>query len=90
MYRLTQLLQKQRFVDTMEMFFMMKLFGRQMSSVTLRDHLRENRISVTDMFLVWSASLGQTLVMQMEKRHPEDGDAQICSLGEPDHILQAR
>ena len=51
MYRLTQLLQKQRFVDTMEMFFMMKLFGRQMSSFTSREDLRENRISVTDMFL---------------------------------------
>ena len=47
-------------------------------------------ITSKKIFLVWSASLGQTLVMQMVKRPPEGADAQICSLGDPDHILEVR
>ena len=41
-------------------------------------------------FLVWSASLGQTLVMPMRGPPLDGAAAQICSLGEPDHILQVR
>ena len=42
-------------------------------------------------FLVGSASLDPTLVMPMIRPpRPDGGDAQICSLGEPDHILQVR
>ena len=39
-------------------------------------------------FLVGSASLDPTLVMPMAK--PPRLGAQICSLGEPDHILEVR
>ena len=43
------------------------------------------------LFLVGSASLDPTLVMPMERPQPPDGgDARICSLGEPDHILEVR
>ena len=43
------------------------------------------------LFLVRSASLGRTLVMPMIKPPPPDGGgAQICSFGDPDHILEVR
>ena len=42
-------------------------------------------------FIVGSASLDPTLVMRMTQPQPLDGGgAPICSLGEPDHILQIR
>ena len=53
----------------------------------------ESRFDVTTsekIFLVWSVSLGQTLVMLMQPQPPEGAGAQICSLGDPDHILEVR
>ena len=54
----------------------------------------ESRFDVTTsekIFLVWSVSLGQTLVMPMQQRQlPEGEGAQICALGDPDHVLEVR
>ena len=54
----------------------------------------ESRLEVTTsekIFLVWSALLGQTLVMPMQQRQPPEGNgAQICALGDPDHVLEVR
>ena len=54
----------------------------------------ESRFDVTTpekIFLVWSASLGQTLLMPMQQRQPTEGEgAQICALGDPGHVIEVR
>ena len=57
-------------------------------------HMHETKISVSipagggSKFLVGSASLDPTLVIPMRQERHEA--VRICSLGDPDHILEVR